>query len=83
MFKIEKEIELPAFQRAIKYPFATMTPGDSFLIPEVDGKARGANHASAAYARFKARQPSVAEVKQWRLVTRRVPGGVRCWVVDK
>ena len=75
-FKIEKGVpELP-FQRS-KYPFADMTPGDSFLIPVPEAAHRHAVQAKAG-----------AACRAWggrnggKYVSRQVDGGVRIWRIE-
>jgi hypothetical protein len=63
--KIEKNIPLP-----IKYPFAQMEVGDSFLLPE--GMKR--NAASVAAMRY-------GNPLGRRFTIRKTPEGFRCWRV--
>ena len=77
MYQIEKEIEVPAnkhFARPAIYPFATMEVGDSFFVPQIDGKPKsnGSIWSSAHKATNKF---------GFKFAVRTVAGGFRCWRV--
>jgi hypothetical protein len=78
MYQIEKGIEVPAkkiFVGKSVYPFATMEVGDSFFVPQVDGKPKtdGSLRSSARQA---------AKKFGFKFTVRRVDGGFRCWRVE-
>ena len=78
MYQIEKGIEVPAkkiFERKLVYPFATMEVGDSFFVPQVDGKPKtdGSIRSSARQA---------AKKFDFKFAIRSVDGGFRCWRVE-
>lgn len=79
MYQIEKGIEVPAKKilagRNSVYPFATMEVGDSFFVPQVDGKPKTDGSIRSA-----ARQ--VAKKLGFKFTVRRVDGGFRCWRVE-
>ena len=73
LFKIEQNVAIPRGGRpgSLKYPFAEMKPGDSFLL-------NGAPHASVGVsaARFAAQQSP-----PWPFSVLKTPDGFRCWRV--
>ena len=78
MYQIEKGIEVPpkkSFARSTIYPFATMEVGDSFFVPQVDGKPKssGSLWSSARKATVKL---------DFKFAIRSVDGGFRCWRVE-
>ena len=76
MFAVEKNVpvEPSKFSRSRKsmYPFTDMAVGDSFLVPDVDGKPKSVAPSAARFAKAPGN-----EGKQF--ITRRVEGGVRVW----
>lgn len=68
-FKIEQGVPHPAHQ-SIKYPFAEMSVGDSFLI---NGDA---SHQKVATA---AQKYGLAQGRNWKFSVRKTPDGYRCW----
>ena len=76
MFSIDKgvPVEQSKFSRSRKsmYPFADMEVGDSFLVPDIDGKPKSVAPSAARFVKAAGN-----EGKQF--VTRRVEGGVRVW----
>lgn len=80
MFKIEKRVKLPEglAERAAIYPFRSMKPGDSFLVPVPKGVRAIVvqKRIIRAAASFKERTKSKAT-----FTTRQTPAGVRCWLV--
>ena len=78
MYQIEKGIEVLAkkiFVRKSIYPFATMEVGDSFFVPQVDGKPKTDGSIRSA-----ARQ--AAKKLGFKFTVRRADGGFRCWRVE-
>lgn len=73
MFEIDKAVPPPANLTRKKYPFHTLSVGDSFFVP--DGKP--VNVGSAAYA-----HSNTYLGRGKRFAVRRVQGGVRCWRVE-
>ena len=78
MYQIEKGIEVPAkktFARPTIYPFATMEVGDSFFVPQIDGKPKssGTIWSSARKATDKF---------GFKFAVRSEVGGFRCWRVE-
>ena len=71
-YRIERGVPMPKARapRVIKYPFAKMRVGDSFLIPTKD-LCRHAAHSVRGAARARGMQASV----------RKVAGGVLVWRV--
>jgi hypothetical protein len=65
---VEKDVPMPATVRALKYPFATMEIGDSFLIPN-DKKQVVRAHA----LNFKRANPG------WDYRTKTTMQGLRLW----
>lgn len=83
--KIESNIPIPEAQRGRirkKYPFQEMQVGDSFLVPvtDVEGKWNASkmnNRITSA-----ARQYQQQNNPLFRVICRKVEGGVRCWRID-
>mgnify|MGYP000511689534 FL=1 len=71
MFYIDKSVAAPAkpgVGRPARYPFASMMPGDSFLVGQVD-----AQRARLAASAWKRRFPG------FDYTTRAEDGGLRVW----
>lgn len=72
-FTVEKNIPIPAIHRSggrtAKYPYAQMTAGDSFFVPEAECPPKTVQQSAAAYGR---RHKIVFE-------SRRMDGGIRVW----
>lgn len=78
MYQIEKGIEIPVkktFAWSAIYPLASMEVGDSFFVPQVDGKPKngGSLRPSACHATKKL---------GFKFTVRAVDGGFRCWRVE-
>ena len=69
MIKIEKNIPVPPFRKALKYPFEEMQVGDSFLVTDV--KRENLAITARKYGKKAGKDFLVREVE----------GGVRCWRV--
>lgn len=71
------EVALPDDGRT-RYPWASMRPGDGFLVPCEPDEMEGVVHKLAAAGRdwFRRYRPELA------VATRRVKRGVRVWVVE-
>lgn len=68
-FKVEKNVPCPVKGGCtIKYPFASMEVGDSFLI---NGDVAHNKVANAGY--------SFGRGRNWRFRTQKTPEGYRCW----
>lgn len=79
MYKIEKNIPVPGYQKYEKYPFAEMEIGDSFFRQqtEVDGDERyriGSNIRSAARGGRWNKKFTVRWIK--------AENGFRCWRIE-
>jgi len=75
MFEIEKDIPLPELAAPYtKYPFRTMKPGDSFLVPCSQDKIK--SQKSSIYMSARRVFGAVKHV-----VIRPVEGGIRVWRV--
>lgn len=78
MYSIEKNVPMPASNNSRRiYPFASMSVGDSFLVPTSDDKD------AAAKKRTKVAAAITADAKRFgrKFATRQVEGGVRVWRV--
>jgi hypothetical protein len=66
--EVDDTVPLPD-ERRLKYPFATMKPGQSFFVPggDLHKVASAASHWS--------------KTRGYRFTTRAVDGGIRCWRV--
>lgn len=75
MFKIEKHIPVPESRRGRPslYPFAEMTPGESFLVADAEDRITQIRNAAKSHARRTGIQFTV----------RLVDGGVRVWCCEK
>ena len=73
MFRIQKDVPLPARQRASKYPFADMDIGDSFYLSQYlsRGSVKAAAHA------FGKKQSPIR-----KFVVRKENTGARIWRVE-
>jgi hypothetical protein len=76
-YEIETNVPLPSGRLVVKYPFATMEFGDSFLIPCDEASMKNVQAAVlVASSAFRKKNPDLADWKFW---TRRVTDGVRVW----
>lgn len=69
MFKVEKNVPVPAQTIRAKYPFALMEPSDSFVVP--NGRAKqvrsaASNHAKRFGGKFKTRTLPGGDLRIWR-----------------
>lgn len=79
-FAIEKGIEIPAREIGeSKYPFGLMIKGDSFFIPCAEKKDIGRAQSSTNSA---AKRHAKKVNSAFRIMTRRVNGGLRVWCVQ-
>lgn len=77
-FKVESGIAIPGVEKQTKnrYPWAEMKLGDSFFVP--------AKNQSAAMKRVKAAVKYYrASNRGFRILCRRVDGGIRVWRVKR
>lgn len=78
-YKIERGIPLPT--KVSRYPFAEMTPGDSFFIPVHKGTLRSANNAVRSAWKMHKQKAGLA---QYRITCREFDGaqkGIRVWLI--
>lgn len=71
MFRIEKNVAIPARTTTPKYPFRDMKVADSFVV--ADG-GKGVAVAASAFARRN---------HEYKFVTRKEGDGVRIWRIAK
>jgi len=83
-FAVQKGVPIPpriggGRASVCPYPFLDMVRGDSFFVAASDHKAIVAARASVGnWARGFAKR----EAKGFRVVTRAVEGGLRCWRIE-
>lgn len=79
MIKIDKKVPIPEHRVRSnkKYPFESMEVGNSFFIecPLAETYRTTANILSC-FRNFKSYHPDKIS---WRITTRKVEGGIRCW----
>jgi hypothetical protein len=75
MFKIEKHIPVPESRRGrpALYPFAEMTPGESFLVADAEERVASIRRAANSHTRRTGK----------KFVVRLADGGVRVWCDEK
>ena len=74
MFKIEKDIPLPPERRGrrARYPFASMNPGESFLVADASEQLEAIRRAAHGYGQRSGK----------RFMVRLVSEGVRVWCAE-
>ena len=72
-YKVDKKVPIPN-DRDDRYPWATMKPGDSFLMKDMK-LARGVYSSFGQFQRIHKKQLDL------RVVKRKVEGGYRIWLV--
>jgi hypothetical protein len=72
-FTIEQNIPVPNAQRAPRYPFRHLKPGDSVLYACTDAATKQ-RACKAAYR--------LAEHHNWEIIARKLSDGVRVWRVS-
>lgn len=77
-FKIEKGVPIPHGRIPIRYPFAQMSVGDSFLAKAPSGKPAKLL-MQRMYSSIKRFRKDQQNERDWKFSCRLVPGGVRCW----
>lgn len=70
MIKIDKDVPVPPFKRALKYPFDKMEVGDSFMVKGV--KRENLAVTAAKYGKKSGKA----------FLVRDIEGGVRCWRIE-
>ena len=82
MIVIDKGVAIPKEgNNRTKYPFAAMSPGDSFLIVESDGRNTKQLRASISQAAIRHRRINSGRFTI-RTVIENGINGVRCWRTD-
>lgn len=79
--KIERNIPIPqiSFGRQLSYPWPSMRPGDSILVP-VSKAGKSGHRAARSFVEWRARNIRT----DLRLICRTVaPGMVRIWMTTK
>jgi hypothetical protein len=74
MYKIEQDIPLPPERRGrrARYPFANMSPGESFLVTGAADQLGAIRRAAHGYGQRSGK----------RFMVRLVPEGVRVWCAE-
>jgi hypothetical protein len=81
MYKIQMDIPMPprgSAQRLMKYPFAEMLVGESFLVPKAESKG----DLKKLMSRVGAAAAGAKKALGFKFAVRKMPDGVRIWRVQ-